>query len=79
MNYLNFKPMTSIEIKSLLVNKFIYSPTNSQIKAIELFVDFLISKNIDEIFILKGYAGTGKSSLIGYLVSNISKLSYKCK
>ena len=77
MNYLNFKPMTPIEIKSLLVNKFIYSPTNSQIKAIELFVDFLISKNIDEIFILKGYAGTGKSSLIGYLVSNISKLSYK--
>ena len=77
MNYLNFKLMTIKEIRSYLVNKFTYLPTNSQIKAIGLLIDFIISKHTDEIFILKGYAGTGKSSLVGHIVSNISKLNFK--
>mgnify|MGYP006089193175 CR=1 FL=1 len=69
--------MTSKDFKSHLIDKFPFKPTDSQKNAILSIVDFLFSIQTDSIYILKGYAGTGKSTLIGYLVTQISNITYR--
>ena len=57
---------------------FTYKPTLEQEKAIIFFSDFLFSTNKEGVFLLKGYAGTGKTSLIGALVKTLDVLKQKC-
>lgn len=57
---------------------FPYKPTFEQEKAIKNLSDFLFSPKKDEIFLLKGYAGTGKTSLVGALVKTLDGLGQKC-
>lgn len=57
---------------------FLYKPTFEQEKAIKNLSDFLFSPKKDEIFLLKGYAGTGKTSLVGALVKTLDGLGQKC-
>ncbi|MCK5822247.1 MAG: AAA family ATPase [Bacteroidales bacterium] len=45
-----------------------YRPTEGQSTAIQDISDFIWNKFQDEIFILKGYAGTGKTTLIASVV-----------
>ena len=40
--------------------------------------DFLFSRQTESLFLLKGYAGTGKTSLIGALVKTLDQLEQKC-
>ncbi|MDR1763573.1 MAG: AAA family ATPase [Dysgonamonadaceae bacterium] len=56
---------------------FPYEPTGEQLQALEKLSDFLFSRNNDALFLLKGYAGTGKSSLAGALVKTINELKQK--
>ena len=51
------------DFSQLLINKFSFSPTEDQIAAIGELSKFLISNNDIGLFILKGYAGTGKTTL----------------
>lgn len=53
------------------------TPTPQQQEALERIVHFLLQPNNQSVFILKGYAGTGKSSLIGALVGAMTKLNQK--
>lgn len=57
---------------------FAFIPTQEQQSAIEQIADFLFYPSSECIFLLKGYAGTGKSSLIGALVKTMTKLEQKC-
>ena len=52
-------------------------PTNDQIKAIEQLGEFLLSTHNREAFILRGYAGTGKTSLVGTLVRLLDSMEQK--
>ena len=56
---------------------FPFSLTNDQETAIIKIVDFIFSPTSDAIFLLKGYAGTGKSTLIGTLVKTMAQLQQK--
>ena len=56
---------------------FGFEPTSEQQSAIEQISDFLFYPSTDSIFLLKGYAGTGKSSLIGALVKTMTQLEQK--
>ncbi len=56
---------------------FGFEPTSEQQSAIEQISDFLFYPSSDSIFLLKGYAGTGKSSLIGALVKTMTQLEQK--
>lgn len=56
---------------------FSYEPTFEQELAIKSLADFLLSTSKDSIFVLKGYAGTGKTSLVGALVKTMDKLKQK--
>lgn len=58
-------------------SNFPFKFTQDQSAALEQIADFLFSRSNDCIFLLKGYAGTGKSSLIGSLVRTMSALNQK--
>lgn len=56
---------------------FPYKPTIEQEKALKALALFLLSTSPDVIFVLRGYAGTGKTSLIGALVKAMDALKQK--
>lgn len=53
---------------------FCYQPTEKQEKAIECIADFLFKPENDTLLLLKGYAGTGKTTLIGAVVRTLSEM-----
>ena len=57
---------------------FPYKPTFEQEKVVKILADFLFCREMDSLFLLKGYAGTGKTSLIGALVKTLDQLEQKC-
>ena len=56
---------------------FPYQPTLEQEIAVKSLSEFLLSTLADEVFILRGYAGTGKTSLVGALVKTMEQLQQK--
>ncbi len=56
---------------------FPHETTSEQDLALEKLNDFLFSRDNDSLFLLKGYAGTGKSSLIGALVKTMTDMKQK--
>ena len=56
---------------------FPYQPTLEQDFAVKSLSDYLLSTKTDEIFVLRGYAGTGKTSLVGALVKTMDQLKQK--
>ncbi len=68
--------MTSKEFCLLLESKFPYEPTISQQKWFSEVSEFIFLKNSNTIFLLKGYAGTGKTTLIGSLVDQLKYIGY---
>jgi exodeoxyribonuclease-5 len=57
---------------------FSFTPTNEQDRALKSLADFIIDKNKDRLFMLRGYAGTGKTTLTSTIVKNIGKLKMSC-
>ena len=57
---------------------FPYKPTFEQEKVVKILADFLFCRKMESLFLLKGYAGTGKTSLIGALVKTLDQLEQKC-
>ena len=60
-----------------LKQNFPFAPTPIQEKALQSLADFFASSGENEVFLLKGFAGTGKTTLIGTLVKSIGALRYK--
>ena len=56
---------------------FTFEFTKDQKYALELISTFLFSDQRDQVFLLTGYAGTGKSSLIGSLVKTMTHFKQK--
>lgn len=62
------------EIKAQVLQIFGFEPTNHQEQALEALLRFLLSPSDDTIFVLKGYAGTGKTTLISALIKLLDRL-----
>ena len=56
---------------------FPYPPTADQLEAIRLFCGFVDQNSSSSIFLLKGYAGTGKTTLIASWLKPLQKQGYK--
>jgi len=56
---------------------FPHEPTGQQLELFDRLHTFLLSDNGDECFILKGYAGTGKTTVLGALVKALKYYNYK--
>lgn len=59
------------EFYRLLKGKFPHTPTLNQESALQKLAEFLFSTDKNTVFLLKGYAGTGKTTLLGTLISNL--------
>ena len=70
--------MLNNDLSQQIKRNFFYKPTGEQEITIESFVNFLFSPKTDAIFLLKGYAGTGKTTLISALVKTFDQLKQKC-
>lgn len=66
------------DLTQQIKRNFLYKPTDEQEFAMKSFAEFLFSGNQEGIFLLKGYAGTGKTTLIGALVKTLDLLKWKC-
>ncbi len=65
-------------LEKQIKENFPYHPTIEQENAVFFLSQFLVSTRQEEVFLLRGYAGTGKTSLVGALVRALDKLQQKC-
>lgn len=61
-------------MRGLILENFGFRPTKEQEIAAEMMSEFLFQRNAESVFVLKGYAGTGKTSLVGALVRSLVQL-----
>ena len=61
----------------LLKQRFAFEPTAGQLKLFDKMDDFLNPDHFSDILVLRGYAGTGKTSLIPTLVSVLPLFNFK--
>ena len=64
-------------LETQIKENFPYEPTFEQEMALKSLAAFLLSSRNDAVFVLRGYAGTGKTSLVGALVRTLDKLQQK--
>ena len=67
-----------MNLSEQIKQKFLYQPTKEQENLLKILANFLLSSNKDEIFLLKGYAGTGKTTLVSALVRALDGMKQKC-
>jgi ATP-dependent exoDNAse (exonuclease V) alpha subunit len=65
--------MTASEFYSLINQQFPFSPTLKQNIVLQQLSDFIFSKAPNALYVLKGYAGTGKTTIVGTIVNNLWK------
>ncbi|RED49328.1 ATP-dependent DNA helicase [Seonamhaeicola aphaedonensis] len=65
--------MTPPEFYSLIKQQFPFQPTLKQDIVLQQLSDFIFSKSPNALYVLKGYAGTGKTTIIGTIVTNLWK------
>ncbi|MDJ1499023.1 ATP-dependent DNA helicase [Xanthocytophaga agilis] len=70
-------PVTT-SLAELLKQKFPHTPTQGQAELFEMLDEFIADKEILlPVFLLRGYAGTGKTTILSTLVKIIKKFGYK--
>lgn len=65
------------ELKYRILQNFGFAPTTDQTHAIEVFTHFMTERDERVVMILRGSAGTGKTSLAGAIVRTLQQLQQK--
>ncbi|EGW47719.1 hypothetical protein HMPREF0666_01176 [Prevotella sp. C561] len=65
------------ELKYRILQNFGFEPTTDQTHAIEVFTHFMTDRDERVVMILRGSAGTGKTSLAGAIVRTLQQLQQK--
>jgi exodeoxyribonuclease-5 len=73
----DFSYMDIQRFNQQLKKDFGFELTDQQDKCLDLVCQFLFNQKSDVVFLLKGYAGTGKTTTISTLVKNLPKISMK--
>lgn len=68
--------MDQIKLYKSLVTNFEHDPTSDQKYAFKLLSTFIFDNNI-KIFLLKGFAGTGKTTIMKTLIENLDQINMK--
>ena len=61
--------------KHCILKHFKFDPTEDQKTFIDLFSSFMTKRESHKTFLLKGYAGTGKTTLVSALVKTCKELN----
>lgn len=69
--------MIHSHIENILVRNLGHKPTDDQLNAIKQLSAFIVLNSNDSIFLLTGYAGTGKTSLINAIVTTLAGFKFK--
>jgi len=69
--------MDANKFKHIILENFPFVPTEDQLGLIKGISDFLFSDDKDEILLLKGYAGTGKTTVISTVVNQLWRVKRK--
>jgi ATP-dependent exoDNAse (exonuclease V) alpha subunit len=69
--------MSSSLFYSILIRNFPFQPTTKQNIFFQQIAEFITNTNDNEIFVLKGYAGTGKTTVISTIVNNLAEINKK--
>jgi ATP-dependent exoDNAse (exonuclease V) alpha subunit len=69
--------MNSSFFYSLLKKQFPFTPTIKQDLFFQQIAEFCTNEDNNEIFVLKGYAGTGKTTVISTIVNNVTEINKK--
>jgi ATP-dependent exoDNAse (exonuclease V) alpha subunit len=69
--------MTSKLFYKLLHDNFPFEPTLKQDIFFQKIADFVINSSNEELFVLKGYAGTGKTTVISTIVNQLKNVNQK--
>ena len=65
--------MDSSEFYSLIKQHFPFVPTLKQDIVLQQLSEFIFNNSKNAIYLLKGYAGTGKTTIVGSIVTNLWK------
>ena len=65
------------ELKYKILQQFGFPPTQEQAHALEVFAEFLTDRDPHAVMILRGSAGTGKTTLSGAIVRTLKKIRQK--
>ena len=65
------------ELKYKILQQFGFPPTQEQTNALDVFARFLTDRNPQVVMILRGSAGTGKTSLSGAIVRTLQAIRQK--
>ena len=68
---------TAPEFYNCLIKKFPFAPTNSQDILLTKLSDFIFDENQNGLFLIKGFAGTGKTTTISTVVNNLWHIGKK--
>lgn len=69
--------MNAASFYKLLRQRFPFDPTVKQDIFLQKAAEFITNTNKDEIFVLKGYAGTGKTTIISTIVNHLAEANKK--
>jgi len=69
--------MNPLEFYKLLRKGFPFNPTAKQDIFLQKAAEFITRDETDTLFVLKGYAGTGKTTIISTLVNHLSQANKK--
>ena len=64
-------------ISNLMIEQMKFEPTDCQKEMVEKLSEFITSDQSNVVFLLKGYAGTGKTTILSALVSVLETLKTK--
>lgn len=71
--------MSESNFKQIYLKNLKFSPNKLQNDVIEYLSFFALNSDTKKLYILKGYAGTGKTSLLGAFVKSLSELKLKSR
>lgn len=69
--------MNSEKFNEYFLKSYPYEPTQNQVRAIYVLSRFIFTQKPRPLFVLKGYAGTGKTSIVSTLVNLLPKIEQK--
>jgi len=77
--FLSITPMITdhLEFYRILKSEFPFVPTELQNTLLEQLSSFILDKGKSQLFLLKGYAGTGKTTTMSTLVNNLGQVGMK--
>lgn len=65
-------------LTSQIKSNFPFNPTAQQENSLEKISDFILSTDDRKVFLLCGYAGTGKTTLVSALVKTMAQIERQC-